>query len=56
MPTGDEVVVIRRFCAPVAAGDLTAVGRCFRADAVWRLPGARPIASTHTSQLSNRAC
>ena len=47
MPTEDDVAVVRRLYAAVAAGDLAAVGACFRADAVWHLPGTSVIVGTH---------
>ena len=47
MLTEDDVAVVRRLYAAVAAGDLAAVGECFHEDAVWHLPGTSPIAGTH---------
>ena len=47
MPTEDDIAVVRRLYAAVAAGDLAAVGECFREDAVWHLPGKSAIAGTH---------
>jgi hypothetical protein len=47
MPTEADVGVVRRFYAALAAGDLAAVGACFREDAVWHLPGTSRIAGTH---------
>jgi ketosteroid isomerase-like protein len=47
MPTEADVVVVRRLYSALARGDLTAVGECFRPDAVWHLPGTSRIAGTH---------
>ena len=47
MPSAVDVAVVRRLYEAVAAGDLAAVGACFREDAVWHLPGTSPIAGTH---------
>jgi ketosteroid isomerase-like protein len=47
MPTAEDVAVVRRLYAAVAAGDLTAVGECFHEDAVWHLPGTSALSGTH---------
>jgi ketosteroid isomerase-like protein len=47
MPTAEDVAVVRRLYAAVAAGDLSAVGECFDAEAVWQLPGINPLSGTH---------
>jgi ketosteroid isomerase-like protein len=47
MPTEADVAVVRRFYAALAAGDLDAVGECFREDAAWHLPGTSRIAGIH---------
>jgi ketosteroid isomerase-like protein len=43
MPTAEDVAVVRRLYAVVAAGDLGVVAECFHEDAVWRLPGTNPL-------------
>src|SRR5713101_6467931 len=43
MPTEADVAVVQRFYTALAAGDLAAAGKCFREDAVWHLPGTRPL-------------
>jgi ketosteroid isomerase-like protein len=47
MPTAEDVAVVRRLYAAVAAGDLAAVRTCFHEDAVWHLPGTNPLSGTH---------
>ena len=47
MPTAEDVAVVRRLYAAVAAGDLAAIGECFHEDAVWHLPGTNPLSGTH---------
>jgi ketosteroid isomerase-like protein len=47
MPTAEDVAVVRRLYAAVAAGDLAAVGECFHEDAVWHLPGTNALSGTH---------
>ena len=47
MPTAEDVAVVRRLYAAVAAGDLAAVAECFDEDAVWHLPGTNPLSGTH---------
>jgi ketosteroid isomerase-like protein len=47
MPTEADVAVVRRFFGALAAGDLAAAGDCFRADAIWYVPGTSRIAGTH---------
>ena len=47
MPTAEDVAVVRRLYAAVAAGDLAAVGECFDEDAVWHLPGTNALSGTH---------
>ena len=47
MPSAEDVAVVRRLYAAVAAGDLAAVAACFHADAVWRLPGTNALSGTH---------
>jgi ketosteroid isomerase-like protein len=47
MPTVEDVAVVRRLYAAVAAGDLTTVAECFHEDTVWHLPGTHPLAGTH---------
>ena len=39
--------MVRRLYAAVETGDLVAIEACFHPDAVWRLPGASPLAGTH---------
>jgi ketosteroid isomerase-like protein len=46
MPTAEDVAVVRRLYAAVAARDLTAVGACFDEDAVWHLPGIHALSGT----------
>src|SRR5918996_4183203 len=47
MPTAEDVAVVRRLYAAVAAGDLGAIGECFHEDAVWHLPGTNALSGTH---------
>jgi uncharacterized protein len=47
MPTQEDVAVVRRLYAAVAARDLAAVGECFHEDAVWHLPGSNALSGTH---------
>jgi uncharacterized protein len=47
MPAAEDVAVVRRLYAAVAAGDLTAVGECFHEEAVWHLPGTNALSGTH---------
>src|SRR5215213_10322250 len=47
MPRAEDVAVVRRLYAAVAAGDLAAVGECFDEDAVWHLPGTNALSGTH---------
>jgi len=47
MPTAEDVAVVRRLYAAVAAGDLAAVAECFDEDAVWHLPGTNALSGTH---------
>src|SRR3712207_7056663 len=47
MPTTEDVAVVRRLYAAVAAGDLAAIGKCFHDDAVWHLPGTNALSATH---------
>jgi uncharacterized protein len=47
MPTAEDVAVVRRLYAAVAARDLAAVGECFHEDAVWYLPGTNALSGTH---------
>jgi ketosteroid isomerase-like protein len=47
VPTQADVATVRRFYAALAAGDLAAVGTCFRDDAIWHCPGRSRIAGTH---------
>ncbi|HEX2289038.1 MAG TPA: nuclear transport factor 2 family protein, partial [Pseudonocardiaceae bacterium] len=47
MPAAEDVAVVRRLYAALAAGDLAAVGECFDEDAVWHLPGANALSGTH---------
>ena len=47
MPTAEDVAVVRRLYAAVAAGDLAEVGECFDEDAVWHLPGTNALSGTH---------
>jgi ketosteroid isomerase-like protein len=47
MPTAEDVAVVRRLYAAVAAGELAAVAECFHEDAVWRLPGTNSLSGTH---------
>src|SRR5215211_761540 len=43
MPAAEDVAVVRRLYAAVAAGDLLAVAECFDEDAVWHLPGTNAL-------------
>lgn len=47
MPTAEDVAVVRRLYAAVAAGDLAGIAACFHDEAVWHLPGRSPLAGTH---------
>ena len=47
MPTADDVAVVRRLYAAVAAGDLDAIAACFHEEAIWHLPGRGALAGTH---------
>jgi uncharacterized protein len=47
MPTAEDMAVVRRLYAAVAAGDLAAVGECFDEDAVWHLPGTSALSGMH---------
>lgn len=47
MPTEQDLATVRRLYAAVAAGDLAAIGECFREDAVWHLPGTSALAGIH---------
>ena len=47
MPTEADVAVVRRLYTAVATSDLAAIEACFHPDAVWRLPGASPLAGVH---------
>ena len=47
MPTAEDVAVVRRLYAAVAAGDGAAVGECFDEGAVWHLPGTNALSGTH---------
>ena len=54
MPTAEDVAVVRRLYAAVAAQDLAAIGECFHEDAVWRLPGTNALSGTHRGWPSIR--
>ncbi len=47
MPTAEDVAVVRRLYAAVAARNLAAIGECFHEDAVWHLPGTNALSGTH---------
>lgn len=47
MLTAEDVVVVRRLYAAVAARDLAAIGECFDEDAVWHLPGTNVLSGTY---------
>ena len=47
MPSAEDVAVVRRLYAAVAAGDLAAIAECFDKEAVWHLPGTNPLSGTH---------
>jgi ketosteroid isomerase-like protein len=47
MPTAEDVAVVRRLYAAVAAGDLAAVAECFHEDAIWLLPGTNTLSGAH---------
>jgi ketosteroid isomerase-like protein len=47
MPAAEDVAVVRRLYAAVAAGDLTAVAGCFDEEAIWHLPGTNALSGTH---------
>jgi ketosteroid isomerase-like protein len=47
MPTAEDVAVVRRLYAAVAAGDLSAIAECFHEEAVWHLPGVNALSGTH---------
>lgn len=47
MPGTEDVAVVRRLYAAVAAGDLTAVAECFDEKAIWHLPGTNALSGTH---------
>ena len=47
MPTAEDVAVVRRLYAAVAAGDLAAIGECFDEEVVWHLPGTNALSGTH---------
>ena len=47
MPTAEDVAVVLRLYAAVAAGNLAAIGECFHEDAIWHLPGSNALSGTH---------
>ena len=47
MPTAEDVAVVRRLYAAVAAGDRSAVAECFDEEAIWHLPGTNALSGTH---------
>jgi uncharacterized protein len=47
MPTVEDVAVVRRLYAAVAASDLAAIEKCFHEEAVWHLPGTNALSGTH---------
>ena len=47
MPTAEDVAVVHRLYAAVAASDLAAIEKCFHEDAVWHLPGSNALSGTH---------
>jgi ketosteroid isomerase-like protein len=47
MPAAEDVAVVRRLYAAVAASDLAAIEKCFHEDAVWHLPGTNALSGTH---------
>jgi len=47
MPTEDDVAVVRRLYAALAAGDVATVETCFHPDAVWHVPGRSVLAGTY---------
>ena len=47
MLTVEDMAVVRRLYAAVAAGNLGAIGECFDENAVWHLPGANALSGTH---------
>ena len=54
MPTAEDVAVVHRLYAAVAAGDLAAVGECFDEEAVWHLPGTNALSGTHRGWFAIR--
>ena len=54
MPTEEDVAVVRRLYAALAAGDMATVATCFHPDAVWHLPGRSVLAGTHHGWLAIR--
>jgi ketosteroid isomerase-like protein len=55
MPTAEDVAVVRRLYAAVAAGDVAAIGECFHEDAIWHLPGSNALSGTHRGWSAIRA-
>jgi uncharacterized protein len=47
MPTAEDVAVVHRLYAAVAAGDRSAVAECFDEEAIWHLPGTNALFGTH---------
>jgi uncharacterized protein len=47
MPTAEDVAVVHRLHAAVAAGDRSAVAECFDEEAIWHLPGTNALSGTH---------
>ena len=47
MPTDDDIAVVRRLYAALAAGDSATVEACFHPEAVWHLPGRGVLAGTY---------
>ena len=54
MPTAEDVAVVRRLYAAVAARDLAAIEKCFDEDAVWHLPGTNALSGTHRGWFAIR--
>jgi uncharacterized protein len=47
MPTAEDVAVVHRLYAALAAGDRSAVAECFDEEAIWHLPGTNALSGTH---------